>query len=180
MLEGRAAVFLDRDGVINKVVIRDGKPMTLGRPEDLEFLPGVQDALGRLRKAELALFVVTNQPDVARGLLDVERVNEIHRKMNLSFPFDGIYTCTHDDKDRCDCRKPKPGLILKAAREHGIALASSFMVGDRARDIDAGRAAGCTTFLVQKPYSGTAQADHAVRDLPEAARIILECVGGET
>ena len=108
----------------------------------------------------------------------MKRVREIHQKMEETFQFDGIYTCMHDDKDHCLCRKPKPGLILKAAEKHKVDPGASFMVGDRARDIDAGRAAGCTTLLIKKSYSGVTQADYVARIFP-MRRIILKCVGGQ-
>lgn len=176
-MSGKRAVFLDRDGVINRVKVKGDVPQTVKRASDFQFLPGVKRALADLRKARLALVVITNQPDVARGGLSMKAVQEVHDKMNRIFPFDGTYTCPHDDEDRCDCRKPKPGLILRAASENGINPKSSFLVGDRTRDIAAGIAAGCTTLFVRKSYSGQIDADYMVKNLPQAARIILELAG---
>ncbi len=172
-MTGRRAVFLDRDGVLNRQILKDGKPEMLATLDDFEWLPGVIESLEKLRAAELALIVVTNQPDVSRGRLSAETLEKIHDKMRATFPFDGIYTCPHEDKDGCDCRKPNPGLIVRAAADHGIDPAASFLVGDRDRDIGAGFAAGCVTVLIQHPYSGEVTADYTVRDLPSATDIIL-------
>ncbi len=177
-MDKRRAVFLDRDGVVNRLVMKKGGLAPPANVDEFEFLPGVVLSLEKLRKAGWQIVIVTNQPDITRGTLSMETLRAIHDKMSAIFRFDGIYVCSHDDKDRCDCRKPKPGLILQAAREHQIDPADSFMVGDRAKDIEAGRSAGCTTVLVQKPYSGTAAADHIVRDMPEAAEMILKNSGG--
>lgn len=176
MLKNRA-VFLDRDGVINRLYLRDQTPIPPADESEFEFLPGVLEALKRLRDAGFLIIVVTNQPDIARGTLTLDALRKIHDKMSGQFRFDGIYVCLHDDRDQCDCRKPKPGLILQAAREHHIDLNRSFMVGDRAKDILAGRSAGCATVFIRHPYSGEAEADHTVSGLPEAARIILEKAG---
>ncbi len=151
--------------------------MTLTTPEEFEFMPGVEEALRHLHDTGLLIFVVTNQPDVARGKLDPLQLRRIHDRLAGGFPFDGIYTCLHDDPDNCDCRKPKPGLILRAAREFDIDPARGFMVGDHQRDVGAGRNAGCATILIRRPYSGDsaggAQPDYIVRDLPDAAETII-------
>lgn len=158
--------------------MNNGVPVPPATAEEFEFLPGVLTALETLKKTGLRIFIVTNQPDIARGTLSMETLNAIHDKMSSAFRFDGIYVCSHDDGDRCDCRKPKPGLILQAAREHQIDPAAAFLVGDRSKDIEAGKSAGCRTFFIRKSYSGTADADHVVRDLPEAAELILKLSGG--
>ena len=142
------AVFLDRDGVINRAVVRDGRPYPPARFDDLEILPGVVESLHRLRRAGFKLIVVTNQPDVARGTQTRQIVEQMHRRLRAELPLDDIRTCYHDDGDQCACRKPKPGLVLEAGRDHGIDLASSYLVGDRWRDIDAGASAGCRTILI--------------------------------
>lgn len=169
------AVFLDRDGVLNHTVIRNGvshPPATVG---ELTVLPGVEDALRRLRASGLRLIVVTNQPDVARQLQSRESAEAINARLMLELPLDDILVCYHDTADRCDCRKPKPGLLLQGAHAHGIDLPRSFMVGDRWSDVVAGQAAGCRTFLVDTPYSGAERCapDYLVRDLAEAAELIV-------
>jgi D-glycero-D-manno-heptose 1,7-bisphosphate phosphatase len=163
----RRAVFLDRDGVLN----RAPTPRTL---LELQVLPGVPEALRLLGEAGFLRIVVTNQPDVARGLQSRAGVEEIHRALASQLPLDDVLTCFHDDSDGCECRKPKPGLLTRAAASHDIDLARSFLVGDRGVDIAAGRAAGCTTFLVPSPSPGKGDGgpDHRVRDLLEAAQRI--------
>jgi transaldolase len=175
MAIGRA-VFLDRDGVINRAVVRDGGPYPPSTVAELEVLPGVPDALARLRAAGFRLIVVTNQPDVARGVQARETVEAIHAELLArGLPLDGFRVCYHDGEDGCDCRKPKPGLLLAAAAEDGLDLSASFMVGDRWRDVEAGRRAGCTTVFIDYGYAEPehGRPDVRVRSLVEAADWIL-------
>src|ERR1039458_18263 len=139
----RRVVFLDRDGVLNRPVVREGKPYPPASPDELEIVPEATAALAALRQAGFALYVVTNQPDVARGTQRRSIVEAMHAALRNVRPLDGFYVCYHDDADACECRKPKPGLLLTAAEEHGISLPVSYMIGDRWRDIEAGRRAGC-------------------------------------
>lgn len=171
----RRAVFLDRDGVINRPVIRNGKPYPPQRIEDLEILPGVPQALHRLREAGFRLVVVTNQPDVARGAQGQDVIDAMHHQLRSTLPIDEFRVCFHDDADCCSCRKPKPGLLEAAAREGGLCLKSSFMVGDRWRDIEAGRSAGCKTVFVDWGYDERRpeQPDVTVKSLPDAVDWIL-------
>ncbi len=150
------AVFLDRDGVINRAVVQNGKPYPAARVAELEILPGVEQALRRLHEAGFLIIVVTNQPDVARGTQRRETVEAIHGLLfRAGLHIDAFYVCYHDGPDNCDCRKPQPGMLLAASRDHGIDLAQSFIVGDRWRDIEAGQRAGCTAFLVDYGYAET-------------------------
>jgi D-glycero-D-manno-heptose 1,7-bisphosphate phosphatase len=170
----RRAVFLDRDGVLNRTEVRDGAPRPPKSLAELEILPGVQEALRDLAAERLLLVVVTNQPDVARGFQSRDEVEAIHESLKSRLKLDDIFTCYHDDQDGCDCRKPKPGLLQEAAAMHDIELSRSFLVGDRWRDIEAGRTAGCETFLLARPYSGRERCrpDHEAADLGAAAKII--------
>jgi D-sedoheptulose 7-phosphate isomerase len=172
----RRAVFLDRDGVINRAFVRDGKPLPPPTLQDLEILPGVPEALRELKQHGFELLVVTNQPDVGRGKQSRESLDAMHRSLLASLPIDEIFVCTHTDQEKCDCRKPLPGMILEAARKYNIDLAASFMVGDRWRDVDAGYNAGCKTILIDYGYSERPP-DHApdlrVRSLREAADWII-------
>ena len=172
----KRAVFLDRDGVINASVVRDGKPYPPDSVDEMEILPGVDEALTALRAAGFELIVVTNQPDVARGKQTRAAVDAIHAKLSAELPLDAIYACFHDDAEVCDCRKPKPGMLVNAARDRGIDLASSFMVGDRWRDTDAGLAAGARAIFIDRGYSERKPERFAVNvaGLPEAAAWILE------
>src|SRR5262249_2073394 len=141
--QGRRAVFLDRDGVINDAIVRGDRPYPPAAVDELRIPPGTADALARLKQQDFLLIVVTNQPDVARGKQQRDTVDEIPRRLRAELPLDDVFTCFHDDADACDCRKPRPGLLLRAAREYGIDLSRSYMAGDRWRDIDAGANAGC-------------------------------------
>jgi len=167
------AVFLDRDGVINRARVRDGMPRPPSSVDELDILPGVPGALRRLRAAGYALVVVTNQPDIARGSVTREAVDAIHARMREELGLDDIRVCPHDDGDRCACRKPKPGLLLQGP---SYDMAASAMVGDRWRDVEAGRAAGCgVTILVDYGYDEPVphEPDARVASLPEAADWLL-------
>ena len=172
----RRAVFLDRDGVLSRSLLRDGKPAAPIMVEEFELLPGVVNAVERLHAAGFLLVVVTNQPDVSTGLTRRDAVGEMHRRLREWLPIDDIRVCYHVEVDGCDCRKPKPGMLVAAARERGIDLRSSWMVGDRWRDVGAGKAAGCRTILVDCHYAERkAEApDFTVPSLPEAVEIILK------
>jgi len=168
--EGRPAVFLDRDGVINRPILRQGRPHPPDSLEDLEVYPDAASSLRRLRVAGYALVVVTNQPDVARGLQRAEVVHEINRELRKRVEVAAVYVCFHDDADGCRCRKPAPGLLLDAAQDLGLDLSRSFMVGDRWRDVEAGRRAGCRTVYIDRRYSeGSPQdADMVTTSLADA------------
>jgi D-glycero-D-manno-heptose 1,7-bisphosphate phosphatase len=171
----RRAVFLDRDGVIARAIVRERKPYPPGSLAELEILPGVADALRALKLEGYRLVVVTNQPDVARGTTTKALVDRINDRLASVLPLDAVFTCLHYDNDRCDCRKPLPGLITRAVEELGIDQASSYLVGDRWRDIEAGRRAGCRTFFVDHDYDEPRPQsyDFRVSSLLEAAGIIL-------
>ncbi len=146
------AVFLDRDGVLNRAVIRDGKPYPPAALAEMEILPGTAEALAELKELGYLLIVVTNQPDVGRGRQSRESVEEMHAVMGRTLPIDEFVACYHDDRDGCSCRKPLPGMLVESASRWGIDLPASFMVGDRWRDIDAGHAAGCRTVWIDYRY----------------------------
>jgi D-glycero-D-manno-heptose 1,7-bisphosphate phosphatase len=170
----RRAVFLDRDGVLLPVVVRDGIPRPIA-DEEVELLPGVAEACRTLREAGFLLVVVTNQPDIARGTVSAEAVERINARLRSMLPLDDLRVCPHDDADDCDCRKPRPGLLVDAASDWEVELASSFMVGDRWRDVGAGRRAGCRVIFVDRGYEETLELepDAVVSGLPEAAEWIL-------
>lgn len=146
------AVFLDRDGVLNEAVIRDGKPFPPATLDSLRLMPNAADAMARLKSAGYLLIVVTNQPDVARGTQSREVVEAMDALVGAALPIDEFRVCFHDDRDQCACRKPKPGLVLDAAAVHGIDLGQSFLIGDRWRDIDCGYAAGVRTVWIDRGY----------------------------
>jgi D-glycero-D-manno-heptose 1,7-bisphosphate phosphatase len=171
----KCAVFFDRDGVLNANIERDGRfvaPTTLA---DFRILPGAAEAVSRLKKAGFTLVVVTNQPDVATGRTPRSVVDAMNAQLRAAMPIDDVKVCFHIDEDRCTCRKPQPGMILEAARERGIYLPGSFVVGDRWRDMEAGRNAGCKTILVDVGLvqDGAMQPDRIVKTLSEAVDCIL-------
>ena len=170
------AVFLDRDGVLNKAVVRFGKPYPPLNLSELEIFDCVQEALDLLKKSGFLLIVITNQPDVARGIIAREDVEKINMAIRTQLPIDEIRTCYHDDDDFCNCRKPKPGALLAASEKFGIDLSKSYMIGDRWRDINAGRDAGCRTILIDYGYSERVPEKYnaTAADLYEAAKIILK------
>jgi D-glycero-D-manno-heptose 1,7-bisphosphate phosphatase len=172
----RRAVFLDRDGVINRAVVRDGKPYPPATIGEMVILPGVPDALARLKTAGFRLVVVTNQPDVARGTQSRAAIDAMHAALAASLPIDEFRVCDHDDDDHCACRKPQPGLLLDAARDAGVDLAASFMIGDRWRDVEAGQRAGVTTIFVDRGYQERQpdRPDATVSSLGEGADWILQ------
>jgi len=171
----KSAVFLDRDGVLIHATVRDSVPHPPASVDQVQIIDAAPAALNELRRAGHLLIVVTNQPDVARGAQTREGVDQINRLLMARLPLDQIYVCCHDTADHCACRKPAPGLLSDAARQWGIDLAASFMVGDRWSDVEAGRAAGCTTILLDRDYSRRERCtpNHVVADLTEAARLIL-------
>jgi histidinol-phosphate phosphatase family protein len=171
----RRAVFLDRDGVLNRAAVRDGLPFPPSRLEDVEILPGVGEACRRLVDAGWSLFVVTNQPDIARGASTREGVDAINDAVVAGLPVTEVAVCPHDDADACPCRKPSPGMLLDAARRWDVDLATSVIVGDRWRDIEAGKQAGVRTIFVDHGYAeGLRSApDHVVTSLAEAADLLL-------
>ena len=159
----KRAVFLDRDGVLTRALVRDGIAYAPLTPTEMEIDADAPAALARLKAAGFLLVVVTNQPDVARGITRRQDVETMHATLRAALPLDGCFVCYHDDLDACACRKPLPGLLLQAAAAHAIDLAESFMIGDRWRDIDAGAAAGCRTIRIDRGYR-----ERAPEHMPDA------------
>ena len=173
-------VFLDRDGVINRAIERDGKPYPSRTLADFEILPDVPEACAKLKAAGFLLVVATNQPDVGRGTLELSAVEKIHAWMMTQLPLDRVEVCYHPGNglSNCDCRKPKPGMLVRAAKDLHADLTKCWMVGDRWRDVDAGYAAGCTTIFINRGYVEELkhQPDFIAKNLLEAAGIILSQV----
>ena len=175
-MPGSAAVFLDRDGILNRAIIIAGMPRPPATAHQLEIIPGMDAELQRLRAAEYLLLGITNQPDVARGTQDRAVVESINSHILSQLPLREILVCYHDDQDDCECRKPRPGLILRAAQQYGVDLSRSWMVGDRWKDIAAGRAAGLRTIFVDYRYSEAYNgppADFSVGSPQQIAEIVL-------
>jgi D-glycero-D-manno-heptose 1,7-bisphosphate phosphatase len=174
LIKGSNAVFLDRDGVINKAFIVNGRPTPPQSLDQLQILPGVIEALVAIRALGLKIAVVTNQPDVARRKISKSSVESINGRIQELTSIEHFYTCFHDDRDDCLCRKPKPGLIELAAEDLGVDLIGSYVVGDRWRDIEAGQNSGCFCCFIDNLYDEKQPNPPYVKvsSLAEAARII--------
>jgi D-glycero-D-manno-heptose 1,7-bisphosphate phosphatase len=176
LIPGPAAVFLDRDGILDQTVVHAGKPYPPPNLDCVEIIPCMDAVLERLVQAGYLLIGITNQPDVARGTQTRRMVENINSYLLAKLPVLEIFVCYHDDKDNCECRKPRPGLILQAARKYGLDLSHSWMVGDRWKDISAGQAAGLKTIFMDYHYSETYMgppADYIVEGLSILADIII-------
>jgi len=174
--EGRArAVFLDRDGVLTVPQFRDGRSFAPRWLADFRLYDGASQTLSTLKDLGFLLVVVTNQPDVGNGLVDRAVAEEMHRRLNELLPVDAIETCYHRQSDECDCRKPKPGMLRRAAERLGIDCTRSFMIGDRASDVEAGRRVGCRTIFIDLGYldEHPVAPDFVVSSLGEAAEMIV-------
>ena len=170
------AVFLDRDGILNQAIVRNGKPYPPRSMEEFIIVPGVAERLGSLKGKGFFLIVVTNQPDVSRGTTPQDFVIQLNQILVRQLPIDEILVCYHDDVDHCDCRKPLPGLLYQARDRFGIRLDSSYMIGDRWRDIEAGAGAGCITVFVDYGYPeslGSRTADYSCQSPVEALDWVL-------
>ncbi len=169
------AVFLDRDGVLNANSERDGRPVAPTTLEEFHILPEAVEAVRRLKAAGFVLVVVTNQPDVATGRTSPAALDAMHAELRRKLPLDDIKVCHHVDADRCQCRKPQPGMLLEAAAEWHIDLAASYLIGDRWRDVEAGRVAGCSTIFLDYgyPQDGPNRPDQVVHSLREAVDYVL-------
>jgi transaldolase len=177
-VRGRArAVFFDRDGVLNDAAVRDGLPYPPASIAELRIPPEVSALVARVRSAGFLAIGVTNQPDVARGLQTRETADALNHAVRSAVSLDALLVCYHDDADRCLCRKPAPGLLEAAASRYGIDLAASVMVGDRWRDVEAGRRAACRTVFIDYDYREAKpmpEADATVRSLEEGVAWILD------
>lgn len=148
----KRAIFLDRDGVINDTVTINGNTYPPARLEDLVIYEDVLPALNQLKQLGFYLFIVTNQPDAARGKTSIAEIDRINQHIQQQLPIDKVYVCFHDNHHACTCRKPQAGMLLAAAAEYALDLRLCFMVGDRWRDIQAGHHAGCKTILIERFY----------------------------
>ncbi|HUO43430.1 MAG TPA: HAD family hydrolase [Burkholderiales bacterium] len=169
------AVFLDRDGVVTRCEVRNGKPYALRSLNGFRLLPRVKSSIAKLKRAGFIVIIVTNQPDIGNGLVDPKVVSAMHDRLRALLPIDEIRMCPHRQTDNCRCRKPKPGMLRAAARKWGITLKKSFMVGDRWGDIVAGQAVGCYTVFVDRHYKEPqiAVPDGYATSLASATRLIL-------
>jgi D-glycero-D-manno-heptose 1,7-bisphosphate phosphatase len=167
-------VFLDRDGVLNKAIVRGGLPYSPHRVDEVAMNPSARESVQILKNLDLVPIVVTNQPEISRGKISLEDALEINKYIADCLEISHVFMCPHDDQDCCDCRKPKPGLILAAALELNLELENSFLIGDRWKDITAGNLAGCTTIFLRNGYSEPhpSDADYSVSSLQEAVSLL--------
>ena len=169
------AIFIDRDGVINQLVSRDGGKYSPRLVTDFQIFPSVPNAIKQIREAGYLVVVVTNQPDISRGLLKPNVLDEMHQLLRAICQVDAIYVCPHDNSDNCMCRKPLPGMLLQAATDFSIDLNNSWIIGDRTSDIDAGRAAGVRAVFVTSGQDGARPAGslHSAENLERAINFIM-------
>lgn len=171
----KRAIFLDRDGVINEVLFRgrnNDKPIAPWKMDEFKLVPGIKKPLESLSQLGFLLFIVTNQPDIAKGLVNLNTVNKMNRIIMSKFPIKEIKVCPHIDSDNCNCRKPKPGMILELSRKWKIDTEQSFLIGDNWRDMKVGKRAGCKTILLDRFYNQKIKADYKIDNLEESINII--------
>jgi D-glycero-D-manno-heptose 1,7-bisphosphate phosphatase len=172
-MKSRRAVFFDRDGTLNEAIVIAGKPYPPASVAEARLLPGAAECVDAIKRLGFHVAIATNQPDAATGKTPRATIEAINAHVARECGIDDVRTCWHIDADSCDCRKPKPGLLLAAAREYGLDLARSAMVGDRWRDVEAGRNAGCATILLGTGYAERrAEPDHRAETLAEVAQIV--------
>jgi len=167
------AVFLDRDGVINKAIIKNGKiysPMNLS---EFVFVQNIAEQINKIKDAGYYIIVVTNQPEIARGSMDICELNKMTKNIRDNLPVNQVLICPHDDADNCSCRKPKPGMLFDAAKKHEVDLTQSFLVGDGWKDMGAAKNAGCMGILIDTFYNKDVSCFRRVKNMNEALKIIL-------
>lgn len=170
----RPAIFLDRDGVLNQAIVKNGKPYAPRQLQDFHIFSEAAKVINLFKQVGFLVVVVTNQPDVGNGFVAKSVVESMHIQLSESLVLDSIKVCYHAQNEGCSCRKPKPGMLLEAAQELGIDLSQSTIVGDRSSDILAGQAAGCRTILIDYAYAEPCvKADLTVDSLQAAASAIL-------
>jgi D-glycero-D-manno-heptose 1,7-bisphosphate phosphatase len=158
-LKKLSAVFFDRDGVLIQTPIIDGSPVASNTLNEIEFVPGAIEICKWLFDRGVPCFLVTNQPDVSRGKVELSAVTTINQLVAESCFLTGVAMCVHDNEDSCECRKPKPGMLIELAQQHSLDLHGSIMVGDRWRDVNAGAAAGCRTIFIDYRYGERLKAE---------------------
>jgi D-glycero-D-manno-heptose 1,7-bisphosphate phosphatase len=166
-------VFLDRDGVLVEALVRGGRAYAPVSLREFRITEGAGRQVARLRGAGLVPIVFTNQPEVGLGLISPNTLAQMHERLRAAVPVEDIFVCAHYSQAACECRKPKPGMLRQASAKWGVDLGRSFVVGDRWRDIDAGRAVGSYTVLLERPWSACGSAHTRVADLAAAVDVVL-------
>ena len=147
------AIFLDRDGIINRAVVLDRKPYAATRLKEVFVVEGIKDLIKRWHDENYLVIVLSNQPDIANHVVSKSKVDKINNYLKSQVLFDDVFVCPHNDKDNCDCRKPKTGLFMQAVQKYPINFSKSYVIGDRWRDIESGNAVGCKTIFVDYDYN---------------------------
>ena len=170
------AIFLDRDGVINRGFVVNGKSYAPRRIEDFKLLPYVKESIKKLINNGFLIIIVTNQPDISNGLLSLDVLHLMHNKLRKKLAVTDIYFCPHSKNENCECRKPKPGMIVAAAKKYKINFSKSFLVGDRASDIEAGKKVGCRLIFINRNYKEPKpiSQEKTVNNLKRATHYILK------
>jgi len=178
----KRAIFLDRDGVLNETIIKEKEITSPLNLNDLKVFPEVKETLLTFKKYGYLLIMVTNQPDIARNKNTKKNVEEINNFLKNHLNLDDIFVCYHDDKDFCDCRKPKSGMLIAASKKHNIDLPKSFIIGDRWRDIEAGKNAECKTIFIDFKYQEKLKSkpDYTITSIADAKNIIKKLVNNYT
>ena len=170
----KPAVFIERDGILNKVRVERQQAVSPLTSNEFELKTEVAPLLHELRAAGLLLIVTTNQPGISRGYLSRRDLDRMHQALRAAFPINDLLVCPHEDGDRCSCRKPKPGLLIEAAHTWGIDLSRSFVVSDKWQDAEVARRAGATSLLVQSPWLGDGHHDFILPDLSTLVDKLLQ------
>ncbi|MDC0634180.1 HAD-IIIA family hydrolase [Planktomarina sp.] len=173
------AVFFDRDGVLVSPEFRDGRSFAPTRFIDFKIYSESLDSLNAIKRAGFLSVIVTNQPDVGKGIMAPSELDKMHDKLMRELPIDLIEVCPHTKEANCDCRKPKPGMLINAAAKLGIALDQSYIIGDTKGDIDAGKAAGCKTIFIDLEYEALTKPlnqDYTVKSVSNAVPYILNAL----
>ena len=171
----KKAIFLDRDGVINEPIFRDGninKPIAPWEIDEFKLFDNIINPLNIIKKMGYHIFIVTNQPDISKGILKISTIKKMNNIIMSKLPIDEIMFCPHLDSHRCVCRKPKPGMVNILAKKWEISLSDSFFIGDNWKDIECGKGAGCTTILLDKYYNKKVNADYRVKNLSMVNKLI--------
>tara|TARA_Y100001958_G_C21165319_1_gene498290 strand:+ start:131 stop:685 length:555 start_codon:yes stop_codon:yes gene_type:complete len=176
MVNFNKAVFLDRDGVLVKSIIKNKKGYAPLNLQNFKIYKHSKRCVKKLSSIGFKIFVVTNQPDVGKKILPKKKLNQMHKILRKKTSIKNIYTCIHTAKQFCMCRKPKPGMLIKAAKDHNIDLKKSYMVGDRAKDIACGKRAGCKTIFINRNYKEKKPKSQnaSFKNLIEATNYIIE------
>jgi D-glycero-D-manno-heptose 1,7-bisphosphate phosphatase len=171
----KQAVFFDRDGVLNRPIIRKKKPYAPRKLEDFLIYKDAKLSIKKLIKNNFLIFVITNQPDIGNGLMKREELEYMHQKLKTDIEIDKIYICEHSQKEKCECRKPSPFFLMQAKNEYNLDIQSCYFVGDRYSDMQASRSMKCKSIFIDRKYDETPSMDfvHKVNGIKEAVNYIL-------